>query len=87
MWGRPGLDHKSRSLITVSVTLAHGDMDEFELHLRGALRNGWAPDELAEAIIHIGCYAGWPAAVKGFRAAATILSEARTTGSAAEKQP
>jgi 4-carboxymuconolactone decarboxylase len=77
VWGRSALDMKSRSLVTLGVLLALGRGEEFVLHIRGALRNGWSPTELAEAIVHIGCYAGWPAAVQGFRLAEGILSEAQ----------
>jgi 4-carboxymuconolactone decarboxylase len=73
VWGRPGLDLKYRSLITLSVLLAQGHEHEFELHLRGALKNGWSKEELAEAIIHIGCYAGWPVAMRGFRIARQVF--------------
>ncbi len=78
VWGRPGLDLKSRSLATLSVLLALGHLEEFTLHLRGALRNGWTPDELAEAIIQIACYAGWPAAVRGFRVAGDVFEQSAT---------
>lgn len=74
VWGRPGLDTKSRCLITLSVLLAQGRHDEVKLHLAGALRNGWTRDELVEAIIHVACYAGWPAAVQGFRAAEEVFA-------------
>lgn len=61
--------------MTLSVLLALGHYEEFKLHLAGALRNGWTHDELTEAIIHIACYAGWPAAVQGFRAAADVFGQ------------
>lgn len=73
IWDRPGLDRKHRSLITVSILLALGRRHELELHLRGALRNGWTAAELQEVILHAGCYAGWPAAVEGYRVAADIV--------------
>jgi 4-carboxymuconolactone decarboxylase len=80
VWDRSGLDMKSRSLVTMSVLLAMGRGDEFVLHVRGALRNGWTPTELSEAIIHIGCYAGWPSAVQGLKLTEAVLSEAQVAG-------
>ena len=50
-------------------------MHEWELHCRGALRNGVSREEL-RAIIHvIGIYCGVPQAVECFRAARKVLEE------------
>lgn len=73
IWGRPGLEAKVRSVVTVSCLLALGRRHELALHLRGALNNGWSKEELQEIIIHAGCYCGWPAAVDGFRIAKEVL--------------
>jgi 3-oxoadipate enol-lactonase/4-carboxymuconolactone decarboxylase len=74
VWCRPGLDRRSRSLITVTALAIHGRDHELALHLRGARRNGWTQDELAEALIHLIAYAGYPVAVSAFR----LLDEAFT---------
>lgn len=75
IWGRPGLDLKSRSLITVSVLIATNRRHELALHLRGALNNGWTREELQEIFLHAGCYCGWPAAVDSFRVAREVFAE------------
>ncbi|HCB06216.1 MAG TPA: carboxymuconolactone decarboxylase family protein [Nocardioides sp.] len=67
VWCRPGLDRKSRSLITVTALAMAGRDHELALHLQGARRNGWTQDELGEALIHLVAYAGYPAAVAAFR--------------------
>jgi len=61
-WNRPGLELKYRSLVVVSVLAAIGQNHELETHLRGALNLGWTADELREALLQIGGYAGFPAA-------------------------
>lgn len=79
VWGRPGLDWKTRRVLVLAVTSALGRWDEFEIHLRGALTPGNAhtlsPDEVREALIQIAIYAGVPAANTGFAKALGILRE------------
>ena len=59
VWNRPGLDLKYRSLVVVSVLAATGHNEELKTHLRGALNLGWTMDELREALLQIGAYAGF----------------------------
>ena len=75
IWGRPGLDFKTRSLVTISVLIATGRRDELKLHLSGALNNGWTPEELQEIMLHAGCYCGMPAALDAHRLAKEVLAE------------
>ena len=75
IWGRPGLDLKNRSLVTISVLIALGRRHELKLHLNGALNNGWTKEELQEILLHAACYCGMPAAVDGFRIAKEVLDE------------
>jgi 4-carboxymuconolactone decarboxylase len=73
VWARPGLSRKDRSLITVTVLAVTGRSPELAVHLVGALRNGWTPEELGEALIHLSSYAGYPAAVEAFRTAGEVF--------------
>ncbi|MDE2401210.1 MAG: alpha/beta fold hydrolase [Burkholderiales bacterium] len=79
VWGRPGLDWKTRRIIVLAVTSALGRWDEFEIHLRGALTPGnehpLSLDEVREALIQIAIYAGVPAANTGFARALGIMKE------------
>lgn len=79
VWGRPGLDWKTRRIIVMAVTCALGRWDEFEIHLRGALTPGNAhtltPEEVREALIQIAIYAGVPAANTGFARALGVMKE------------
>lgn len=79
VWGRPGLDWKTRRIIVLAVTSALGRWDEFEIHLRGALTPGNAHtlsvDEVREALIQIAIYAGVPAANTGFAKALGVMRE------------
>ena len=73
IWSRPGLDLRTRRLVTVALLAALGRTDELGMHLRGALRNGVSPDELAEVLLHTGVYAGLPTANTGFRELGQML--------------
>lgn len=75
VWTREGLDRRTRSAITLAVLCALGHLDELELHVRAALRNGLSPDEIGEVLLHTAVYAGVPAANSAFARAQTILQE------------
>jgi len=80
IWTRPGLDRRTRSCITVAMTVALNRPDELALHLRGALRNGVTVDELREVLLQTAVYCGVPAAHTAFRVAEQVLgAEGSTT--------
>ncbi|MFI5099680.1 MAG: 4-carboxymuconolactone decarboxylase [Actinomycetes bacterium] len=73
VWSRPGLDRRTRSMLTVALLAALGHDRELPLHVRGALRNGVTRDELSEVLLHTAVYAGAPAANTAFTVAAQVL--------------
>jgi 4-carboxymuconolactone decarboxylase len=73
VWQRPGLDLKTRSLITVAMLIALGKQHELKGHVRGALNNGATPGELQEVLLHASIYCGLPTAVEAFRTAAEVV--------------
>ena len=73
VWTRPGLDRRSRSLITVAMLVALNRSEELALHLRAALRNGVTIDELKEVLLQSAVYCGVPAANTAFRIAGEVL--------------
>ena len=79
IWGRPGLDHKTRRAIVLSITIALGRWEEFELHVRAALLgeegSRLSPDELKEILMQSAIYAGVPAANTAFTHTQQILRE------------
>jgi 3-oxoadipate enol-lactonase len=79
IWGRPGLDHKTRRAIVLSITVALGRWEEFDLHVRAALLGDGAtrlsPDEIKEILMQSAIYAGVPAANTGFTHALAILRD------------
>ena len=75
VWTRPGLDRRSRSMITLTALIAHGHWSELELHVRAALRNGLTREEIAEVILQTAVYCGVPAANHAFAVADAVLTE------------
>ena len=75
IWTRPGLDRRSRSLITLTALVARGHHDELAMHLRAALRNGLTVDEIKETLLQTAIYCGVPDANTAFRIAQRVLDE------------
>jgi 4-carboxymuconolactone decarboxylase len=78
IWTRPGLDRKTRSCITLAALVAAGRMEELELHVRAALRNGLTPAEIKEVLLHCAVYCGVPAANSAFAVAQRVIDGERT---------
>ena len=75
VWTRPGLDRRSRSLITLTALIARGHHEELAMHLRAALRNGVTEEEIKELILQTAIYCGVPDANTAFRVAQQTLDD------------
>ena len=75
VWTRSVLTNKQRSLNNLCMIAALNRGAEFELHVRGALRNGCTPEEIRDTLIQVAVYAGIPAGVEAFRIARKVLIE------------
>jgi 3-oxoadipate enol-lactonase/4-carboxymuconolactone decarboxylase len=69
VWTRPGLDRRTRRLLTLSATAALGRWEEFRLHVRTGLEHSLEPSDLKELLLQTAVYAGVPAANTGFQIA------------------
>jgi 4-carboxymuconolactone decarboxylase len=74
-WGRGVLEKKTRSMLNLVMLSALNRQHEFELHFKGAIRNGCTIDELREVLIQVAIYCGIPAGVEAFRNARKILAD------------
>ena len=75
LWSRPGLDRKTRSLITIAMLTAINRQHELRIHLTGAINNGCTAEEIREALTHTVAYIGFPGAIDGLRTAEEVLRE------------
>jgi len=84
IWTRPGLDRRSRSLITLTALVARGHHEELAMHVRAARRNGLTRDEIKEVLLQTAIYCGVPDANTAFRIAGAVLAD---EDGAAEQAP
>ena len=75
VWSRPGLDRRIRSMVTIAMLAALGREAELRLHIRASRNTGVTDDELKEVLLHVGVYAGVPAANTAFQIARAVLEE------------
>jgi 4-carboxymuconolactone decarboxylase len=75
IWARPGLDKKTRGLITIAMLVAGGKNDELKLHIRATKHTGVTRDEVKELMMHAAIYAGVPTAFGAFQVATQIFAE------------
>ena len=75
IWTRPGLDRRTRSLITLTALVALGRERELELHLRSARRIGVPWDDIKEVLLQSAIYCGVPAANSAFAVAQAVQDE------------
>ena len=75
IWTRPGLDRRSRSIITLTALVARGHHEELAMHVRAARTNGLTDDEIKELLLQTAIYCGVPDANTAFRIAARVLAE------------
>ena len=72
IWSRPGLDRRSRSIVTLTTLMTAGYWEEVPMHFRAAITNGLTREEIREIILQVGLYRGVPVANHG----TTLLREA-----------
>ena len=74
-WGDKTIDRKTRSMMNLAMIGALGKMKEWEIHCKGALKNGVSKDQIRSIIHVIGIYCGIPQALECFRVAQKVFSE------------
>lgn len=73
VWQREELSPRDRSLITVAALAANGNTEQLRGHLNLAKTNGLSEVELAEVMIHLAFYAGWPRAISAILVAKEVF--------------
>jgi 3-oxoadipate enol-lactonase/4-carboxymuconolactone decarboxylase len=75
IWSRPGLDKKTRHLLTIAMLAALGKEHELSLHIQATENTGVTRDEVKEVLLQVGVYAGIPAANSAFAVAKRLYTE------------
>jgi 4-carboxymuconolactone decarboxylase len=83
IWARPGLDRRTRSAVTLTALVALNRELELAMHIRAALRNGLAREEIVEVLLQTAVYCGVPAANGAFAVLQEVLAQLDTGADAA----
>ena len=75
VWGRPGLDRRTRSFLNLAMLTALNRPHEIKLHVRGAVNNGLTREEIREVILQAAIYCGVPAALDAMKVTVEVLKE------------
>jgi 3-oxoadipate enol-lactonase len=75
IWGRPGLDHTTRRLLVLGMTMGLARWEEFELHCKAAIRGGVPLEMIKETLMQGAIYCGVPAANTAFKLTLDALRE------------
>jgi 4-carboxymuconolactone decarboxylase len=74
---RPGIDLKTREMLTVAALTAMGTAQgQLEFHMRAALNVGVTEKEIIEIVLQMAVYAGVPACMNGVAAAKQSFNRA-----------
>ena len=75
VWECAELSKRDRSLVTIAALIANGNTEQLTGHLNRAKDNGLSETELAEVIIHLAFYAGWPRAISAVKVAREVFKK------------
>jgi 4-carboxymuconolactone decarboxylase len=75
VWTRPGLEKRTRSMLTIAMLAALGRLEELAAHIRATRNTGVSRDEVKEVLLQVAVYAGAPAANAAFGVAKRIYKE------------
>ena len=74
-WSRPGLDRRTKLILTLGILAGLGRHEELGIYAQGAVRNGITVDEIKEVLVHVTAYCGTPAGRQSFLAVHKALDE------------
>jgi len=80
IWTRPGIDKKTRHLLTLAIIAALGKHDELAMHIRATRNTGVTQEEVKEVFLQVLVYAGAPAANSAFGIAKRVYKELDNEG-------
>jgi len=75
VWSRSALPLATKSLAMIAMMAAAGHPNELRVHLKGALKNGCAMEQIQEILLLVALYCGIPMANEAHRIAVEVLRE------------
>ena len=79
VWSRPNITKRERSMITLALLAALGQWYELALHTRATANTGASAEDIREAMLHVGIYAGVPAANHAMKIVKQTLAEMKAS--------
>jgi len=80
VWSRPGLDKRTRSLLTIAMLAAFGHHEELAMHIRATRNTGATESDVKETLLQVAIYAGVPAANTAITIAKRVYAEMAEEG-------
>lgn len=80
LWRRPGLDFKTKTLVTMISDVSTGAVGALRMHVRFCRMHGWSEDEIVEAMLHLIGYVGVPLVRQAVIVAAEVFDEMQAAG-------
>ena len=80
VWTRPGLERRTRSMLTIAMLASMGKLEELGAHIRATRNTGVTMDEVKEVLLQVAVYAGAPAANSAFAVAKRTYKEMEAEG-------
>lgn len=76
IYDRPGLDPRSRQLVTLGALTALGGCEaQLKVHISASLNVGLTTEEIAEVFLHASVYCGFPRALNAIFVAKDVFAE------------
>ena len=80
VWSRPGLERRTRSMLTIAMLASLGRLEDLGAHIRATRNTGVTKEEVKEILMQVAVYAGAPAANSAFAIAKRTYKEMETEG-------
>jgi 4-carboxymuconolactone decarboxylase len=80
IWTRPGIDKRTRHMLSLAIIAALGNHDELAMHIRATRNTGVTQEEVREVFLQVLIYAGAPAANSAFGIAKRVYNELENEG-------
>jgi 4-carboxymuconolactone decarboxylase len=62
LWSDETISKRERSMLTLALLAATGNFEEIPMHIRATANTGAKPEDVLQAFMHVGVYAGVPKA-------------------------
>jgi 4-carboxymuconolactone decarboxylase len=80
VWTRPGFDHRTRRILVLGTMMAIGRWEEFDMHLRAALTDGFSLADVKEILLQQAVYCGLPVTNTAYHRLGNVLAELESQG-------